>query len=327
MKKYLLIRMMQTVAIILFAANVSAQNQNVVISVRNIPVRTTLTQIRQAANVHFVYEEKNINSQQTVTLNYPQGTSLSTLLNNLCKQIGLTYEINESVILLYPAQKQTTTHDIHILLLERGNKQPLPMATCVLNPLGAYAATDMEGKAVLKNVPTGKYILNISYVGFETVQREINVEQNLDLTIRMSPTSLALKEVVVVAKQNAAGESTSSIIGRQAIDHLQAMSLDDVMQLIPGHLMKNTDLTSRSNVQLRTLVNNNTNAFGSSIIMDGVPMSNNGTLSQGGFSSTAFVGTDLRQISADDIESVEIIRGIPSAEYGCLLYTSDAADE
>ena len=63
--------MMQTVAIILFAANVSAQNQNVVISVRNIPVRTTLTQIRQAANVHFVYEEKNINSQQTVTLNYP----------------------------------------------------------------------------------------------------------------------------------------------------------------------------------------------------------------------------------------------------------------
>lgn len=144
MKKYLLIRMMQTVAIILFAANVSAQNQNVVISVRNIPVRTALTQIRQAANVHFVYEEKNINSQQTVTLNYPQGTSLNTLLNNLCKQIGLTYEINESVILLYPAQKQTTTHDIHILLLERGNKQPLPMATCILNPLGAYAATDRK---------------------------------------------------------------------------------------------------------------------------------------------------------------------------------------
>ena len=146
MKKHLLIRMMQTVVIILFATSVSAQNQNVVISARNIPVRTALTQIRQATNVHFVYEEKSINSQQTVTLNYPQGTSLSTLLNSLCKQIGLTYEINDSVVLLYPVSKQTTPHDIHILLLERGNKQPLPMATCVLNPLGAYAATDMEGK-------------------------------------------------------------------------------------------------------------------------------------------------------------------------------------
>lgn len=50
--------MMQTVVIILFATSVSAQNQNVVISARNIPVRTALTQIRQATNVHFVYEEK-----------------------------------------------------------------------------------------------------------------------------------------------------------------------------------------------------------------------------------------------------------------------------
>ena len=87
MKKYLLIRMMQTVAIILFAANVSAQNQNVVISVRNIPVRTALTQIRQAANVHFVYEEKNINSQQTVTcLLY---TSHSTLVPDLVGKSNL----------------------------------------------------------------------------------------------------------------------------------------------------------------------------------------------------------------------------------------------
>lgn len=122
MKKYLLIRMMQTVAIILFAPmyrhKTKMWSYQYGIS-RYVP---PLTQIRQAANVHFVYEEKNINSQQTVTLNYPQGTSLNTLLNNLCKQIGLTYEINESVILLYPAQKQTTTHDIHILLLEMGKQ-------------------------------------------------------------------------------------------------------------------------------------------------------------------------------------------------------------
>jgi len=33
---------------------------------------------------------------------------------------------------------------------------------------------------------------------------------------------------------------------------------------------------------------------------------------------TEFTGTDLRQISADDIDNVEIVRGIPSAEYGDL---------
>lgn len=318
MKKLLLIRIVLTVVITLCSISISAQNQKVVISAKNMPVRTALTQIRQTANVHFVYEEKNINSRQNVTLDYPQGAPLTTVLDNLCRQIGLKYEINDTVVMLFPMKKQTAGHEVRIQLFERGNKQPLPMATTVVKPLGSYAVTDMEGVAVLKNIPTGQYTLEISYIGFETVHRAINVEEDLNLIIRMMPTSLALKEVVVVARQNVAGESTSSIIGRQAIDHLQAMSLDDVMQLIPGHLMKNTDLTSQSNVQLRTLVNNNTNAFGSSIIVDGVPMSNNGTLSQGGFSSTAFVGTDLRQISADDIESVEVIRGIPSAEYGDL---------
>lgn len=41
-------------------------------------------------------------------------------------------------------------------------------------------------------------------------------------------------------------------------------------------------------------------------------------MTQGQFSSTAFTGTDLRQIAADNIDNVEVIRGIPSAEYGDL---------
>ena len=122
----------------------------------------------------------------------------------------------------------------------------------------------------------------------------------------------------MTAKQNASGASTSSIIGRQAIDHLQASSLADIMQLIPGKEMGNVDMTQKSNLQLRTLRNNNTSAFGSSIVVDGVPISNNGLLTQGQFSSTAFTGTDLRQIAADNIDNVEVIRGIPSAEYGDL---------
>ena len=50
----------------------------------------------------------------------------------------------------------------------------------------------------------------------------------------------------MTAKQNASGASTSSIIGRQAIDHLQASSLADIMQLIPGKEMGNVDMTQKS---------------------------------------------------------------------------------
>lgn len=216
------------------------------------------------------------------------------------------------------AQKNGHVHTVRLTVTEKGSGEPVVMATVQLNPLGAYAVTDLEGNAVLKDIPEGNYTLVVSYVGFENVQQQVKVNKPLSLRIQMSETSLALKEVTVVAKKNASGKSTSAIIGRQAIDHLQATSLADVMQLVPGQLMGNADMTSQQNLQIRQLSNNNTAAFGSSVVIDGVPVSNNGNVSQGDFSATSFSGTDLRQVSADDIEEVEVVRGIPSAEYGDL---------
>ena len=214
--------------------------------------------------------------------------------------------------------KTTESHIVNIVVTDKNTKESVIMANCSLDPLGSFNVTDIDGKAVFQKVPAGTFTLKVSYVGYETYTTTLKVEKDLTVNVQLVPTSLALKEVVVTAKQNASGASTSSIIGRQAIDHLQASSLADIMQLIPGKEMGNVDMTQKSNLQLRTLRNNNTSAFGSSIVVDGVPISNNGLLTQGQFSSTAFTGTDLRQIAADNIDNVEVIRGIPSAEYGDL---------
>ena len=216
------------------------------------------------------------------------------------------------------ALAQKSGHNIDLSLHERGSKEAVIMATVKLVPSDLMAVTDMNGRATLRNVPDGDYQLLITYVGYEPIRTSVKVTKDLNLRFQMQPQSLALKGVTVTARQGVSGSSTSSVIGRQAIDHLQATSLADVMQLIPGQLMGNNDMMSPSNLQIRQLVNNSTSSFGASIVVDGVPMSNNGALSQGTFSSTAFTGTDLRQISADDIDEVEVVRGIPSAEYGDL---------
>ena len=214
--------------------------------------------------------------------------------------------------------QRVANYTLDMTVKDKDTKEAVIMATIQLQPTGAVAVTDMDGRAIISNVEAGTYTINISYVGYEPVSTQVKVTKDMRLTFALVPTTLALNEVTVTAKQNAAGAATSSIIGRQAIDHLQASSLADIMQLIPGNLMTNTDLTAQSNLQIRTLSNNNTAAFGSSVILDGVPQSNNGTVSAGGFSATAFTGTDLRNFSADDIQEVEVIRGIPSAEYGDL---------
>ena len=219
------------------------------------------------------------------------------------------------------AQKGGSAYDISVSVTDAQTKEPIIMGTVQLNPLGQYAVTDVKGKALIKNIPQGTYTLSVTYVGYETYTTNIVINnKNLDLNIRMSEASLALKEVSVTAKQNAAGTSTASIIGRQAIDHLQASSLADIMQLVPGQEIVNTNLTSPTPLKLRTVgdANDNTAIFGTTVVVDGVPMSNNAQISTMGTDQATDLGTDLRTISADDIEEVEVVRGIPSAEYGDL---------
>lgn len=221
-----------------------------------------------------------------------------------------------------PTSSKRESYTVRITVTDSLSKETIIGAAIQLKSLGISAVTDMNGVATLQNVPRGQAIIDVSCLGYESVVRRENVTANISLNVRMIETSLQLKEVSVVAKKSAAGDATSSTIGRQAIEHMQATNLGDLMQLLPGATMQTPDLTRANTLQIRsasTAVDQN-NSFGTSIIVDGVPVSNNANISSnlGGNNNTAGSGVDLRQISADNIESVEVIRGIPSAEYGDL---------
>lgn len=135
--------------------------------------------------------------------------------------------------------------------------------------------------------------------------------------------TVRLGEVVVTATQpNAPG--THSVIGRDAIRHIQAADLSDLMQLLPGTLTRNPNLNTPALFTVRSATyENQTNALGTSIIVDGLRMNNNTNMQQIGLSergslmnSTALTGFDVRQLAPTSIESVEVIRGVPSARYG-----------
>jgi outer membrane receptor protein involved in Fe transport len=193
-------------------------------------------------------------------------------------------------------------------------------AALQMKNLGIYAVSNMEGVATFNNVPRSETVIDISCLGYVSRLRELRVEGDLTISVRMKETSLQLNEVTVTAVNSAAGSATSSQIGRQAIEHLQATNLADLMQLLPGQLIQNSDITTAKQINFRnaSTTTDANNAFGASIIVDGVPVSNNATMSDKIGNTTAGSGVDLRQIGTDNIESVEVIRGIPSAEYGDL---------
>ena len=228
------------------------------------------------------------------------------------------------VLLTANAQTQKReSYTLRITVTDSLSKETIIGAALQMKSMGINAVTDMNGVATLVNVPRGQASIEISCLGYEKIVRNFNITGNIVTSVRLIETSLQLKEVSVVAKNSAAGAATSSTIGRQAIEHLQATNLGDLMQLLPGATMQSPDLTVASSLQLRNASNagfDKNNSFGTSIVVDGVPVSNNANIesNMGGNNNTAGQGVDLRQISADNIESVEIIRGIPSAEYGDL---------
>ena len=80
--------------------------------------------------------------------------------------------------------------------------------------------------------------MGLSYVGYTPRETSLNLQGDTTVVVALSPTSLSLGEAVVTATRNQAGNATASTIGRRAIDHLQATSLADVLQLVPGQLME-----------------------------------------------------------------------------------------
>src|SRR6056297_1517758 len=109
---------------------------------------------------------------------------------------------------------------------------------------------------------------------------------------------------------------TSPKISSGEIEHLQATSLGDVLNLVPGiEKSQNPGLSKQSLVGIRSVTVSGTQglleSFGSTVIVDGNEISSGANAMGSGRS-----GVDLRTIPADNIESVEVISGIPSAEYG-----------
>jgi len=220
--------------------------------------------------------------------------------------------------------------------VENGKKVPLGYAVVLLKPAGSYATTDEAGSYALRGLDPGTYNLTIQLIGYETVDTTLVLSAgSVRKDFLMKESSFRLEEVHVVAQASKAGESTASMISRQAIDHSQTSSLRDIMQLLPGVGFSNPDLSQAQTLSLRTASETAMNSLGTAVIVDGAPMSNNANMEgissaingiastiagAAGSSASAIPnsGIDVRQLSTDNIESVEVIRGIPSVQYGDL---------
>lgn len=198
-------------------------------------------------------------------------------------------------------------------IAEAGSDIPVTGAVVRIGEDYLWAVSDAEGGFTFRNVQAGKHVMEVSCLGFVNVVMEIDVNKDIEgLDIRLKESSLALDEVVVTAQKAKDGLSTSHNLGRDALNHLQLSNMTDVAALLPGGKTINPDLTSENQFSLREGGSNAGNsAFGTAVEVDGVRLGNNASFGDMG-------GVDTRSVAVENIESIEVITGVPSAEYGDL---------
>lgn len=211
------------------------------------------------------------------------------------------------------AEAQTDKTRLTGKVTEAGANEPVIAATVQVSPVELFTQTGSDGVFTFDRIPVGKVNIRIQYIGMETIDTTVTIVANRTNTFDfvMKESTFHLEEVTVTATMSKAGQSTASFIARQAMDHVQATSLRDVLQLLPGVSLGNPDMSSANRISIR-----GGSALGSAILIDGMQLSDNANLQSLGASSTS--GVDIRSLSLDNIESVEVIRGIPSVEYGDL---------
>ena len=199
------------------------------------------------------------------------------------------------------------------VVLEEGSDNPVIGAVVRLDKDYLWAVTDADGRFSLEKVQQGTYTLEVSCLGYVTETRQFSVKRDLpEITVRLLPESLAIEEVVVTAEKSKDNINTTQTIGRTALDHLQMNSMGSITALLPGGKTLNPDLTSDNSLSLRSAGSTVGNAaFSTAVEINGVRMGDNASFGEMG-------GVGTRSLSVENIESVEVITGVPSAEYGDL---------
>ena len=194
-------------------------------------------------------------------------------------------------------------------ITEDDSENPLEGADVVVRGTNVGASTDSDGKYLLENIDPGEYVLDVFYIGYETVSREIVVDEGDVLVENFSLTQALgmIDEVVISANRRSQkvtrAPATVNIINSNDIERYAASPAELAAR------QKGVDYV-RTGVQGIGL---NIRGFNSAF------NSKNLQVEDGRISSLIATGLpfgSFTTITRDDIERNEIILGPNAALYG-----------
>lgn len=237
-------------------------------------------------------------------------------------------------------QAQNTTETPKAVLcgrvIDSNTGDGVSFATLVLEKSSKGVVCDINGHFSFPELSVGNYSIRVASINYTNTVIDIELKRDSILLIPMQEQSLTLPEVEVMASFRTA-KGSNAIIGQAALEYIQPISLGDIFLLLPGSVISNHSMHQFNHISSRQVGTDKNTSLGMGFIADGIPITNDAMRTQlygitgEDDKNTRYTfdrlinkrrsmnaGIDMRNISTDHIESVEIVRGISSVKDGNL---------
>lgn len=284
--------------------------QSITINLNNATVSQIIDQIESTTEYKFIYNTKFVDLNRKASIQV-ENASIERVLNNLFSNTTTSYQIVDTqIILKTKPQKQlekVIENEPETIIQEfsvsgqvlDSNNQPLPGANVLEKGTTNGTQTDFDGNFSLE-ISKASSTLVISYMGFVTQEIQVSSSQNISVTLQED--AAALDEVVVVGYGTMRKSDLTGAIAQIKGDELKDVSTANPVQALQGKAagvaVVNTDASPGAAPTLRIRGSGSISAGNDPlIVIDGFPLVNN----------------NLNDISANDIESMEILKDASSA--------------
>lgn len=202
-------------------------------------------------------------------------------------------------------------------------KDPLPGANIILLGTSIGAASDGEGKFLIRNIPVGNYKVKATYVGYDARQIDVDIKEGLSLEVNFELKSVSVEGQTVVVTAQASGQNEAinqqlssiqvkNVVSMARIQELPDANAAESVSRLPGVSLIRTG-GEGSKVVIRGL-----SPQYNQITIDGVELpsdvgSANNLLSGDKGQAVGQLGdrgTDLSMISSSMLGGIEVIKAI-----------------
>lgn len=230
------------------------------------------------------------------------------------KLLGVTCIL---MLLLTGSVFSAVTGKITGVISDAANQQPLVGVTVAVQGTNWGAITDVDGRYTILNVPVGTYVLNISAVGYNSIE-VTDVDVHSDLATYQSHAMAAsvteLSTTITVKAENpliVKDKTTSvNIVKAEEIQSMPTRGFEEIVGLQNSvvRMNSNTDINQRGGAAIK--------ANGPSINLRGGRPSEVAYYVDGFSQQDPLSGLSTANVSNNAIQEISVTSGAFSAEYG-----------